>query len=202
MTTISNFLTLLRLALVPLFVLLALRETAAALGGAFAVFSIAALTDLYDGILARRRNEVTDFGRVADPIADKVLVLAAFVTLTVLRPDHVPPWAVAVIAVREIGVTAWRLARLRTGVVVAADVWGKWKTTLQIVAILYSLALLALLAHLGEEDAARGEAALEALGAGAALLVPYAATVAAAILTVVSGVEFAAAERRRLAAGA
>jgi CDP-diacylglycerol--glycerol-3-phosphate 3-phosphatidyltransferase len=199
MSHLPNALTAARLVLAPVFVWLVWTGTAAALGAAFLVFVAGALTDLYDGILARRRNAVTDIGRIADPIADKVLVLAALGVLAAVRPDLVPRWMVGVIAVREVAVTVWRLARLGTrGIVVEADVWGKWKTTFQMIAILYTTALLALAAHVGDGDAAGGEAAIGRRPGGRWLLaLPYAATLAATTLAVVSGIEVVAANRRR-----
>ncbi len=90
------------------------------------------MTDLFDGKLARSRGLVTDFGKVADPIADKALTGAALITLTAL--GELPWWVTALIMFREIGVTALRFAVLRRGVI-AASAGGKLKTVLQIAAI-------------------------------------------------------------------
>ena len=139
---IANALTLLRLLLVPIFVWFLLTE-----GGdepawriaAFVVFLLAAITDRFDGELARRRGLVTDFGKLVDPIADKALTGAAFVSLSVL--GELPWWVTAVVLVREVAVTLLRFWVIRHGVMPASR-GGKLKTVLQAVAItLYVLPL-------------------------------------------------------------
>lgn len=139
---LANVLTLSRLAMVPIFLLALLaadgtdpfwRMTAAL------VFLVASLTDRFDGDLARRRGQVTDFGKVADPIADKALTGAALVGLSVL--GELPWWVTVLIAVRELGVTVLRFWVLRHGVIPASR-GGKVKTFAQAVAIgLYVLPL-------------------------------------------------------------
>jgi CDP-diacylglycerol--glycerol-3-phosphate 3-phosphatidyltransferase len=132
---IANALTVLRLVLVPVFLVLLLHNggdndgwrVAAAL-----VFGVAVITDRIDGELARRRGLVTDFGKIADPIADKALIGAALVGLSLL--DELPWWVTVVILVREIGVTALRFVVIRHGVMPASR-GGKLKTLLQAVAI-------------------------------------------------------------------
>ena len=128
---VANLLTALRLVLVPVIVWLLLRE-----GDwrvlAFLLFLFASVTDLVDGELARRRGLVTDFGKIADPIADKALTGSALISLSVL--GLLPWWATIVILVREIGVTVLRLWVIRRGVI-AASRGGKVKTVLQVVAI-------------------------------------------------------------------
>ncbi len=144
---IANYLTLLRLALVPVFAALLLvhggRDDALR-WASWAVFAVASYTDRIDGQLARNRGLVTAFGKLADPIADKALIGAALVGLSTLGEL---PWAVTlVILVRELGVTALRFVVLRHGVI-AASRGGKLKTLLQGVAIgLYVLPLTGLLA--------------------------------------------------------
>ena len=129
---VANYLTVARILLVPVFVVfLATGGTAWRLA-ALAVFGVASLTDLVDGQLARSRGLVTDFGKIADPIADKALTGAALITLSVL--GELPGWVTALIMVREIGVTALRFAVIRRGVI-AASQGGKLKTLLQIAAI-------------------------------------------------------------------
>jgi CDP-diacylglycerol--glycerol-3-phosphate 3-phosphatidyltransferase len=139
---LANLLTMSRLVMVPLFLLALLID-----GGsdpfwrmvAALVFLIASLTDRFDGDLARRRGQVTDFGKVADPIADKALTGSALVSLSVL--GELPWWVTALIAVRELGVTALRFWVLRHGVIPASR-GGKIKTFAQAVAIgLYVLPL-------------------------------------------------------------
>ncbi len=128
----ANALTVLRLLLVPVFVLLLLTGTTGGRIAAFAVFLIASVTDLLDGRIARRRGLVTDFGKIADPIADKALTGAALITLSV--HGELAWWVTAVIGVRELGVTVLRFWVIRHGVI-AASRGGKLKTLLQVVAI-------------------------------------------------------------------
>jgi CDP-diacylglycerol--glycerol-3-phosphate 3-phosphatidyltransferase len=136
---VANALTVLRLVLVPLFVWLLLRD-----GGnvgdnrllAAGVFSVAILTDRFDGDIARRWNLVTDFGKIADPIADKALTGAAFIGLSVL--GDLPWWVTGLVLFREWAVTALRFWVIRHGVMPASR-GGKLKTVLQAVALVLYL---------------------------------------------------------------
>ena len=128
----ANALTVLRLVLVPVFVLLLLEGGTSGRIAAFAVFLIASVTDLLDGRIARQRGLITDFGKIADPIADKALTGAALVTLSAL--GELAWWVTAVILARELGVTALRFWVIRRGVI-AASRGGKIKTLLQVLAI-------------------------------------------------------------------
>lgn len=133
---LPNAVTFLRAALVPvILVLLAVGdELGAARWWAFAVFVGAALTDTFDGWVARRFEGVTAFGALADPLADKLLVVGTLASLALF--SEVPWWVVLVITGREAVVTAMRvLVVRRAGVVVPATVWGKVKTVAQIVAV-------------------------------------------------------------------
>jgi len=123
---------MLRLALVPVFVVFLVANGTTTRIAAFAVFGIASVTDLLDGQLARRSGMITDFGKIADPIADKALTGSALITLSAL--GELSWWVTAVIGVREIGVTVLRFWVIRHGVI-AASRGGKIKTVLQIVAI-------------------------------------------------------------------
>ncbi len=123
---------MLRLVLVPVFVLLLLPGGTGGRIAALAVFLIASLTDLLDGRIARQRGLITDFGKIADPIADKALTGAALVTLSAL--GELAWWVTAVILARELGVTALRFWVIRYGVI-AASRGGKIKTLLQVLAI-------------------------------------------------------------------
>ncbi|WP_084638033.1 CDP-diacylglycerol--glycerol-3-phosphate 3-phosphatidyltransferase [Gordonia shandongensis] len=132
---IANALTIFRIVLVPVFVVVLFVDGGDAVGwriAAFAIFAIAAFTDQLDGRLARAMDLVTDFGKMADPIADKALIGAALLGLSVL--GHLPWWVTAVILIREIGVTLLRFWVLRYGVIPASR-GGKLKTLLQSVAI-------------------------------------------------------------------
>lgn len=132
LVNIPNALTVLRLLLVPVFVLCLVAGGTAWRITAFAVFALASFTDLLDGELARRHGLVTDFGKIADPIADKALTGSALITLSAL--GELAWWVTAVIMAREIGVTLLRFWVLRWGVI-AASRGGKVKTILQMTAI-------------------------------------------------------------------
>jgi CDP-diacylglycerol--glycerol-3-phosphate 3-phosphatidyltransferase len=129
---IANALTVLRLALVPVCVVLLVDGGSGFRAAAFVAFAVASVTDLLDGELARRRNLITDFGKIADPIADKALTGSALVTLSAL--GELPWWVTAVILARELAVTALRFWVIRRGVI-AASRGGKLKTLLQVIAI-------------------------------------------------------------------
>ena len=139
---LPNAVTVLRLFLVPLLAWLLLREDGAddaSRVGAFLTFAGAMVTDKIDGDLARRRGLVTDFGKIADPIADKALTGTAFVGLSLL--GELPWWVTIVVLVRELGVTALRFVVIRHGVLPAGR-GGKVKTALQGLALgLYLLPL-------------------------------------------------------------
>ena len=133
--TLANALTVLRLVLVPLFLALLLHDDGAdALWRvlAFLAFAVASVTDRIDGEVARRRGIVTDFGKIADPIADKALVGSALVGLSLL--GELPWWVTVLVLAREVGVTALRLVVIRHGVMPASR-GGKLKTLLQGLAI-------------------------------------------------------------------
>src|SRR5580692_5992630 len=135
LVNVPNTLTTLRLALVPVF-LFALfagdgHETRWRIA-AFVIFAVAVVTDRFDGALARSYGLETEFGKLADPIADKALIGAALIGLSLLR--DLPWWVTVVILVREIGVTVLRFAVLRRGVIPASR-GGKLKTLIQSIAI-------------------------------------------------------------------
>jgi CDP-diacylglycerol--glycerol-3-phosphate 3-phosphatidyltransferase len=132
MWNIANILTVARLALVPFFTVCMFVEGAGWRLAALTLFVIASVTDRLDGELARRYGLITDFGKIADPIADKALIGAALVSLSAL--GELPWWITIVILGREIGITVLRFAVIKHGVIPAS--WGgKVKTVLQIVAI-------------------------------------------------------------------
>ncbi len=121
-----------RLALVPVFVWFLLSGGTRDRAIAFVAFALASVTDLLDGELARRKSLITDFGKIADPIADKALTGSALITLSYL--GELPWWVTVVIVVRELAVTGLRFWVIRHGVI-AASRGGKAKTLLQVVAI-------------------------------------------------------------------
>ena len=129
---IANGLTVARLILVPVFVWFLLTGGTGGRTIAFVCFAVASVTDLLDGELARRRGLITDFGKIADPIADKALTGSALITLSCL--GELPWWVTVVIVVREVAVTGLRFWVIRQGVI-AASRGGKIKTLLQVIAI-------------------------------------------------------------------
>ena len=132
LVNVANVLTIVRIVLVPLFVTCLVAGGTSGRIAAFVLFWIASATDFFDGRLARQRGLVTDFGKIADPIADKALTGAALITLSVLH--ELAWWVTALILVREVGITLLRFAVIRRGVI-AASRGGKLKTLLQMVAI-------------------------------------------------------------------
>ena len=138
---LPNSLTLVRIFLIPLLVVVLLTnfEGAVIVGVgkelvAAAIFAVAALTDWLDGFLARRRKQVTTFGQLMDPLADKLLITAALVSL--VQMGLAPAWMVAVILGRELGVTVLRSVAYSKGVTLAASSLGKAKMMAQVFAIL------------------------------------------------------------------
>jgi CDP-diacylglycerol--glycerol-3-phosphate 3-phosphatidyltransferase len=129
---IANGLTMARLVLVPVFVWFLLVGGPGGRAVAFVAFAVASVTDLLDGELARRRGLITDFGKIADPIADKALTGAALITLSYL--GELAWWITVIIVVRELAVTGLRFWVIRRGVI-AASRGGKAKTLLQVIAI-------------------------------------------------------------------
>ena len=144
---LPNQLTLLRIALSFVLILFLLAPGFSAKLTALAIFILASLTDLWDGLLARRKGQVTDFGILMDPIADKILVLSAF--LAFVQLNVVPAWMVALIATREFLVTGIRIFALGKGHVLPAEAGGKHKTVSQIVAISVTLLFLVIQAAVG-----------------------------------------------------
>jgi len=131
---LPNILTMMRIAAIPLLAALLMSPTQSAGFWAAAVFAIASITDWFDGYLARRMNIVTVFGKFLDPIADKLIVMAAMIMI--LPFGRVPAWMVLVILGREIVITGLRGIASSEGIVIPASELGKFKTIFQIVAIL------------------------------------------------------------------
>lgn len=130
---LPNILTLARIVAIPAVVLLLIPGHDRTISpeystAAFLIFVSAAVTDLFDGYLARRYHMITDLGKLLDPLADKLLVCAAMIML--ITPERVPAWMAVIVVAREIGVTALRGMASTEGVVIAASTLGKWKTLL------------------------------------------------------------------------
>jgi len=180
---IANVLTVVRILLVPFFIWFLLLDDGR--GGlyrwlAVLTFAVAIYTDKLDGDLARSRGLITDFGKIADPIADKLLIGSALIVLSVL--DELWWWVTIVILVREIGITGLRFAVIRYGVMPASR-GGKLKTVVQTVAILLFLV------------------PLQAIAGDWAWWLAAAVMAAAVVITVVTGVDYIV-QAVRLRAGA
>src|SRR5215210_4578314 len=130
---LPNVLTLLRILAVPVIVVALLGETPNGDTLAAGVFALAAFSDGLDGYMARRRNDVTTFGKLMDPLADKLLIIAALVSLVSL--GRLAAWVAMVIIARELAVTGLRAVAVEQGVVISASWLGKLKTALQIAAV-------------------------------------------------------------------
>jgi len=131
---VPNVLTVGRILLVPVFVVALLQETDDGDAVAAGVFALASATDFVDGWFARRQGQITTFGKLADPVADKLLVASALIILVGL--DRVGAWVAVVVVGRELVVTLTRMVAAQQGEVIAAAWLGKWKTALQILVIL------------------------------------------------------------------
>lgn len=137
----ANKLTIFRILMVPIMVIIPLLKIPGEILGVpvtyiivFVIFTIAALTDKLDGHIARSRNQITTFGKFLDPIADKILVIAALVMLVEI--DRLPAWIPIIVITREFIVSGYRLVvTQKDGKVVAANLWGKLKTVTQMFAI-------------------------------------------------------------------
>jgi CDP-diacylglycerol--glycerol-3-phosphate 3-phosphatidyltransferase len=135
---LPNALTLVRILLVPVLVVALTVEVDGGLAIAAVVFALAALTDGLDGYIARSRQAVTTFGKVMDPVADKLMIAAALISLVSL--DRVAGWVAMVIIAREFAVSGLRIAAGQQGVVIPASGLGKVKTMVQVVAVLALIA--------------------------------------------------------------
>lgn len=130
---LPNKLTIIRVIMIPVFLFFLLTDYA---GGASkyiaaAIFVVASLTDMLDGKIARKYNLVTNFGKFMDPLADKLLVCSALIAFVELQ--YLPAWIVIIIISREFIISGFRLIAADKGVVIAANYWGKFKTTFQMI---------------------------------------------------------------------
>lgn len=135
---LPNFLTILRILLVPVFIVFASYDVCVGSNlVALIIFVIASLTDWLDGYLARKKEQVTNFGKIMDPLADKMLVIAALLCL--FKADMVSVWVIIIILLREFLISGVRTVAAAEGNVIAASMWGKVKTVWQFGAILLAL---------------------------------------------------------------
>ena len=136
---LPNKLTMSRLILVPAFMVVMLMGYYLP---ALAIFCVAAITDFFDGYLARKKNLVSSFGKIMDPLADKLLVFSALVCF--IQMDVISVWAPIIIIAREFFVTSMRVVAVSKGKVIAASWWGKVKTNVQLFAIIGAMLVLGL----------------------------------------------------------
>ncbi len=129
-----NFLTLFRIAIVPVLIILLLFPNKFFSFLAGFLFSVAAITDYFDGFLARKNQIVSTFGKLMDPLADKILVSTSMIMLVSL--NRIPAWIVCIIIARELSITGLRSLIAKEGGDIAASSWGKFKTGFQIAAII------------------------------------------------------------------
>jgi len=169
---------------------------------AYLLFIAATITDFYDGKIARDRNLITNFGKLLDPVADKVLVVAAFIMLMENEYLRVPGWTVVVILAREFLVTGARSLAASDGVVIAANKWGKKKAVYQMVYV-FTFLFLAIVAHVLDTFGGVAVRFPSAVSLAKALIrdASFWAIVLVAAYTVYSGVQFARVNWRALNIG-
>jgi CDP-diacylglycerol--glycerol-3-phosphate 3-phosphatidyltransferase len=136
---VPNVLTVLRILLVPVLIVALLDATPSGDLLAAIVFALASLTDMIDGYLARARNSVTTFGKLMDPLADKLLIIAALIALVSLH--RLAAWVAMVIIAREVAVTLLRTAASQQGLVIPAGPFGKAKTVVQVATVFLLIAV-------------------------------------------------------------
>ncbi len=142
---LPNILTLARCALAAVFVIFMSFDHVICYVIAYALFTAAAITDYYDGKIARAQNLITNFGKLLDPVADKILMVAGFIMLMRVPDLKIPGWAVIAILAREYLITGARSLAASEGVILPANVWGKAKTAIQMAYVFIILALVILL---------------------------------------------------------
>lgn len=139
---LANKLTMVRIIAIPFFLLFMFIGNIYTRVAALLIFILAALTDMYDGIIARHREEVTNFGKFIDPLADKLIVSAAFISFVQLRELAIPAWMVILVISREFIITGLRSVAASRGTIISASLSGKFKTTSQMVVIITILLIL------------------------------------------------------------
>jgi CDP-diacylglycerol--glycerol-3-phosphate 3-phosphatidyltransferase len=192
---LPNQLTLLRMAGLPFFIALFLSDSLAAQWASLAVFGLLAFTDWLDGYLARKHNQVTNFGKIMDPLADKLLMLTAMICF--VQVGLVPGWMIVLIWWRELAVTGLRTLVAARRSILAADSWGKAKTVLQVVAVVGGMLVYFLQNTLNsrmpdwrlqlEGQAVWGETAARILDTNA---IPFWFMFAATIISIWSGIRY------------
>ena len=186
---LPNKLTISRIILTFIFMILLFSKGLAFKVSALVVFFIASCTDFIDGYLAKKTGEVTDFGRLMDPIADKVLVISAFLAFVEMK--LVPAWIVVIIVLREFIITGLRLMAFRKGEVIEAELAGKHKTVSQMVSI-YAILIFIVFREAGNRVFSFWTEGLEYNLKEAIFYL----LILTALLTLISGVSFLVKNRR------
>lgn len=182
---LANKLTMIRIVLVPVFlVFITVKDIPYGSIIATVIFIIASLTDQLDGYIARSRNQITNFGKFMDPLADKLLVTAALVSLVELK--LVPGWAVVVILAREFAVSGLRTLAASDGIVIAASWWGKIKTVTQMIAII----ILLLKVNINTSANAISFVNNNSFLSGFFTYVPETIMFIAVLITIISGIDY------------
>lgn len=178
---LANKLTIIRIFLVPVFLIfITIKDVPYGKTIATAIFILAALTDKLDGYIARSRNQITRFGKFMDPLADKLLVTAALVSLVEFHV--IPTWVAMVIIAREFAVTGLRAIAASEGIVIAASNWGKAKTVTQIVAIIAALISL--------DKGHIGIGSFEIISNNMVVLIAKVSMIITVLVTIFSGVDY------------
>lgn len=182
---LANKLTLIRMILVPIFLIFMVCD-AIPYGTIFAtiIFIVASITDKLDGYIARSRNQITNFGKFMDPLADKLLVTAALIALVGFK--LIPSWTVVIIIAREFAVSGLRTIAASEGKVIAASWWGKIKTVIQMITIIVYL----LKVNIDNTEALTKLLDKSSFFTGFFEYVPVVALTLAVIITIVSGVDY------------
>ncbi|WNX84829.1 CDP-diacylglycerol--glycerol-3-phosphate 3-phosphatidyltransferase [Agathobaculum sp. NTUH-O15-33] len=193
--TTANKITIIRILMIPFFIFCAMQQSASMQIAALVLFCVASFTDFLDGYVARKYNQVTDFGKFVDPLADKLLVTAAL--LIFIEKGIFPAWMVFIILAREFIITSLRIVAANKGRVLAATWTGKVKTCVQIAGIILDFLFLILLGS-GESSAALGmiggadgpTAILVANTQGGTPQIPLLIAVVMTIVTLYSGFDY------------
>ncbi len=192
---LPNKLTTIRASLVPFFMAFLFIDTFLMRIFSLVIFVAAALTDAFDGFLARKRDLITDFGKFMDPLADKLLISAAFVSFVQMPELRIPAWMVIIIISREFVITGLRAMAAKNGLIIAADRAGKFKTTSQITTVIVILVILIINSAMKKFWGINAgyllmrQGSLYYLGFSLKNL-PYIMTLIVAIFTVISGLSY------------
>lgn len=168
---LPNILTISRIILIPIFMILMFADFGSAPWWAAIAFGLAAITDTFDGMLARKYNQVTKLGIILDPLADKLMVLAALVVLVEL--GTIPGWLVVIIIGREFAVMGLRVIKADEGIIIPASMWGKIKAHIQVYAVIIGILQPVIIPYLP-----------------APYPIGYWIMIIAMLITVVSGIEY------------